>query len=91
MVDWDRAKQHLYLVATALLGEDTAEAHAWVKQKKRRGIKDTLDNERTNFEISPRPHEVPKCYGAKRAILETIIGACNTWKRVKTGSRLGGG
>jgi hypothetical protein len=33
MVDWYHAKQHLYTVANALWGEDTAEAHAWVKQK----------------------------------------------------------
>jgi hypothetical protein len=33
VVDWYHAKQHLYTVANALLGEDTAESHAWVKQK----------------------------------------------------------
>jgi hypothetical protein len=33
VVDWYHAKQHLYTVANALLGEDTPEAHAWVKRK----------------------------------------------------------
>jgi hypothetical protein len=33
VVDWFHAKQHLYTVANALFGEDTAESHAWVKQK----------------------------------------------------------
>jgi hypothetical protein len=33
VVDWYHAKQHLYTVANALLGEDTTESHAWVKQK----------------------------------------------------------
>lgn len=33
VVDWYHAKQHLYTVANALFGEDTVEAHAWVKQK----------------------------------------------------------
>jgi len=33
VVDWYHAKQHLYTIANALYGEDTAEAHAWVKQK----------------------------------------------------------
>jgi hypothetical protein len=30
---WCHAKQHLYTVANTLFGEDTPEAHAWVKQK----------------------------------------------------------
>jgi hypothetical protein len=33
VVDWYHAKQHLYTVANALFGQDTAESHAWVKQK----------------------------------------------------------
>lgn len=33
VVDWYHAKQHLYTVANTLFGEDTAESHAWVKQK----------------------------------------------------------
>jgi len=33
VVDWYHAKQHLYTVANVLFGEDTAESHAWVKQK----------------------------------------------------------
>jgi hypothetical protein len=33
VVDWYHAKQHLYTVANALFGQDTVEAHTWVKQK----------------------------------------------------------
>ena len=92
VVDWYHAKQHLYTVANALLGEDTTESHAWVKQKETPLYQGHARQIADGFRIMAKTHRrSAKVLRREAAILKTISGGCNIWKPVKMVFRLGVG